>query len=247
MRILTDENELVHGIMHSAQQQSSNYRLRTIPAHVASYDPRTHRVKCIIPMHVDANTGELQMTGWIPLLSPIASNGWGVQYAPYGGATMEQPNLGEQIWLTLIEAATGAYIAGGMSWNSASAPPFTTLQAGEVAIKDAFGNYIHWSSGGTITINGASTVNVNAPTVNVNAATECSVTTATASVTASSTASVTAPSINLGSSGGALTSLVTSAMASLFNGHTHPTPSGTSSPPNQTMGAGELTNVVKCN
>lgn len=53
--------------------------------------------------------------------------------------------------------------------------------------------------------------------------------------------------IDVGNVGATLRQIVTDAMVALFNSHTHPTPSGTSSPPNQTMGASHLTSVLKAN
>lgn len=66
------------------------------------------------------------------------------------------------------------------------------------------------------------------------------------SITAGGAVSVTAPTITLGSSGETLQSLLTTAAASLFNGHTHTSssPGSPTSAPNQTMGAAQQTTVV---
>ena len=65
-------------------------------------------------------------------------------------------------------------------------------------------------------------------------------------ITAGGNVNVTAPAITLGSSGETLQSLLTTAAATLFNGHTHTsTSAGTpTSAPNQAMGAAQQTSVV---
>jgi hypothetical protein len=62
---------------------------------------------------------------------------------------------------------------------------------------------------------------------------------------AATSASITAPSISLGSAGQTLHALVTSIFMSLFNSHTHLTPSGESHVPTQQMDASHMTTVVK--
>ena len=72
-------------------------------------------------------------------------------------------------------------------------------------------------------------------------------TTGTINITSAVAVNVTAPAINLGASGQALTGLVTSALETLFNGHTHTSEAaGTAtSAPNQLMSASQITTTIK--
>jgi hypothetical protein len=91
-------------------------------------------------------------------------------------------------------------------------------------------------------------ISVVSPTaVNVTAPTATVTTTGAVSVTAGTEASVTAPSISLGATGQTLLQLVTSAMVTFFNGHTHTSeaPGTPTSAPIQTMGSGQLTSTIK--
>ena len=241
------EDEQAHTVMHLAQLQQSTRRFRTVVANVSSYDPRTHRVQCLIPSYVDPITGDMNVTGWMPLETPMAGNGWGIQYAPYGGATPQNPGAGEMVYLTIVDTEMGSYVVSCMTWNSKMAVPLSTINAGEMILKDAFGNTVHFTNSGALDITGASTVNISgAATVNISGTTTVNITgTNGVNVTSSSEVAVTAPSINLGASGQTLMGLVTSAFTSLFNSHTHPTPSGQSSAPSQSMGSAQITTTVK--
>ncbi len=236
---LMGEDEFIHTVMHAAELQAGNRAALVLTAFVMSYDPRTNRVKCIVPGYAEMTTGQMLQTGWISLGSIAASNGWGIQAAPFGGATQDNPSAGEQITLQILNTGNGSYVASVMTWNAKSAVPLPTIAAGEMYMRDAKGNSVYFKSDGSLNISGVDTVNVSgASTVNI-------VGSAGVNVSSSSVVNVTAPSINLGASGQSLMALVTSAFSSLFNGHTHPTPGGTSGAPNQQMGAGELTSTVK--
>ncbi len=241
------EDEQVHMAMHTAELQQNTRRFRTVPANVASYDPRTHRVTCIVPSYIDPLTGAMKVTGWIQLETPIAGNGWGIQYAPFGGASQSNPGVGELVFLNVVDTDMGSYVVSCMAWNSQAAVPLATINAGEIVLRDAAGNTVYFTKSGELNITGANTVNISgATTVNISGATTVNISGSSGvNVSSSSEVSVTAPSINMGASGQTLNALVTSSMESLFNGHTHPTPSGQSGPPSQSMGSGQLTTTVK--
>ena len=250
--MLIDEDELIHAIMHAAQQQLSGTNWH-VNANIASYDPRTHRVRCIIPHYVDGSGGEALLTGWLPLQTPIIGNGWGMQYAPFGGATPDSPQSGEPVVLAVVEQHRGIYTVEAMFWGTNAAVAFPGLQAGELIIKDSKGSIIYWQSNGDITISAAQDVLIDCAnnltaTVGNAASIDCASLTATVSGAAdltAATASVTASQITLGASGQTLQELVTAAAISVFNTHTHPDPQGgTTGAPNQQMGSGQLTSTV---
>ncbi|MHB8915612.1 MAG: hypothetical protein ACYC4K_07340 [Thiobacillus sp.] len=105
--------------------------------------------------------------------------------------------------------------------------------------------YIQFSSSG-IDVVSPTKITCSAPTVEIDATT-ATVNAANSTVTATASASVISPSISLGASGQTLTGLVTSAMETLFNGHTHTSESaGTAtSVPNQLMSSSQITTTVK--
>lgn len=93
--------------------------------------------------------------------------------------------------------------------------------------------------GGNVVCNVAGVVNVTAGgIINLVAADA-------AYITAGTLAYINAPVISMGSTGQTLRKLVTEVFQNLFNSHTHPTPSGQSSPPTQTMDATHLTSTVR--
>ena len=251
---LMEEDEFIHTVMHASRLEALNPGSYLVTAYVSTYDPRTNRVRCIIPSFMEMSTGDMRLTGWIPLWSPVAGNGWGIQYGLHGGATSDNYTVGEQIYLLVLETDTGAYIAGGMTWNPYAATPMPTINPGEIVLKDAKGNLVYLKNDGSINIDGQTTVNISgASVVNITASSAVNVTSqgtvsvtaqGAASVSSSSNVSVTAPSISLGAQGQTLSNLVTSALVSLFNGHTHPVSGGNSGTPNQTMGSGELTSTI---
>lgn len=232
MTSLTDQNELVHQMMHIAQWQVGPSVFTGVPAHIASYDPRTHSVRCIIPHWTPPLGGDPAITGWVPLGTLAANNGWGIQAAPLGGATFDDPTLGEQVVLLCLHAAQGYYIAVGITWPNVVQVAKPDIQGGEIYVKSASGASVYLKTDGSVVVDGVKNVDINGAT-NVN-------------VTAGSQVNVTAPEINLGSSGEALQELVTAAMVNLFNGHTHPDlQGGSTGTPQQQMGSAELTSVVK--
>lgn len=90
--------------------------------------------------------------------------------------------------------------------------------------------YIQFNNSG-ITIHSPNAVNITAQVINATATTQ---------------ANVTAPDIRIGATGQTLTSLVTSAMQTLFNNHVHPNPEGgNTGVPTVAMGAGQLTTTIK--
>ena len=234
---LVDEDNIVQGIMMAADRQSS-HALPWVPAHISSYDPANHMVRCLVPQHRDPFTGEFQETGWLQLLTPMMGNGFGMQYAPFGGATQDNLQAGEQVHLLVSRRTQTNYLAAALTWNATMPPPMPKINAGELVVKDAFGNMVYFQNDGTILVSGATNVVVEA-------AHNVTVNSTTVNVNASQSVKVVAPAIDLGSSQEALLPLVTQAFQELFNEHTHPAPNGTTGVPNQQMTNAELTSVVQ--
>ena len=259
-----DIDELVNTIMQAAQMQAAG-REFFVTGFVSSYNPETHCVRCIVPSWINPGSSDAVMTGWVPLATPWAGNGFGLQAAPYGGATQENPTGGEQVVLQILSDDNGTYIGSGMLWSQKAAPALTTIQPGEAIMKHTSGSFLYFKADGSVALNTKANLdatvggNLNATvtgdaTATIDGTATLDVTGAaavngqsTVDVTAATSASVTAPTISLGASGQSLLALVTSAMESLFNGHTHDytVGSGVTDVPNQLMGSSQLTSTVK--
>ncbi len=127
--LLSDQDEFLHTLMHAAQLQAG-IRLNVVPGHVASYDPIHHRITCVLPTYIYPQTGEMRVSGWVPLFSIGCGSGWGIQIVPYGGSTQENLGAGEQVWLLVVDMETAAYVAAGFTWNAVMGTPFPNAQGG---------------------------------------------------------------------------------------------------------------------
>jgi len=226
---LMDQDEIVHNIMHAAQQQVGHV-LGALAGHVSSYNPVTNMVRCLVPSIINPTTGQMKETGWLPLLTPMMGSGFGFQYAPFGGATQDNLQAGEQVRIAVMDFHQATYYVGAYTWNNSMPVAKPDIQAGELFISDAYGNSVYWQKGGIMTVSGATVVNVITETSNVNASKE---------------ANITAPVIHLGADKETLLPLVTQAMQGLYNEHTHPIPDGNTGTPNQTMTDAQLTSTVE--
>jgi hypothetical protein len=147
-------DELLHTILHAAQLQASHSE-KVLYAHVAAYDPKQHAVQCIIPAYTTGN-GVPVLSGWIPAMSLMVGNGWGIQYVLKGGSTYQKPTAGELVALLVTDDTTGAYLATPPFFNSQMAPPgaTTSLNPGELILKHESGSYIWFHENGTIEVKG---------------------------------------------------------------------------------------------
>ncbi len=139
--LLSDQDEFLHTLMHAAQLQAG-IRLNVVPGHVASYDPIHHRITCVLPTYIYPQTGEMRVSGWVPLFSIGCGSGWGIQIVPYGGSTQENLGAGEQVWLLVVDMETAAYVAAGFTWNAVMGTPFPNAQGGDIGLKDGGGDSI---------------------------------------------------------------------------------------------------------
>lgn len=133
-------DELSHVIRQIAGQQQLEFR-PVVYGHVSQYDPATHRVKAILPALRDADTAPTE-TPWMPLCTNGVGNGFGLQIAPYGGATLADPTKGEQIIVGLFSHSSGQVIcaAFGMTWNLAQVAP-GGLEPGESILRHSSGSF----------------------------------------------------------------------------------------------------------
>ena len=151
--------EFVHQMKNLARQETgADSRLATW-GHIASYDPQTHAVKCLLPSYRGLDDAPV-MTPWIQLATPWAgkgANSFGMQFAPYGGATASNPENGEQCFIIIVEKQSGASVCAYLLYNDVQPPPTrnsgVTLAAGEMILMHASGMYIKMRSDGLIELN----------------------------------------------------------------------------------------------
>jgi hypothetical protein len=153
-------DEFLHLIKQAAAQQTGDYR-PFVYGHIASYDPKLHRIKAIVPSLRDENDQPV-LTPWMPLGSLMVGSGFGVQFAPVGGATYEKPTDGEQVTIHIIDQDQGVSLSAHLAFNQVMAPPFTDLKPGEAAIKVKSGSYLKMTANGDIEANTQGKTLINA-------------------------------------------------------------------------------------
>lgn len=158
-------------------------------------------------------------TGFLPVATPWVGNDWGL-FAP--------PTAGDVVEVHFQEGGKeAAYIALRFFGNVAQP---LSVPSGEFWLVHRSGSLVKLTNDGKLTLNGNVEIDATAPTVNI---------------TATATVNITAPAVKIGSQGETLHQLVTDAMQTLFNTHTHPdAQGGNTGTPNQTMGSSQLTTVT---
>ena len=139
-------DEFLHLVKHAAGQQQQDYRpfMRGI---IQSYDPSTQRVKVTIPCLADEN-GNPTLSPWMPLGSPWAGNGFGMQVAPLGG---------EEVIVDLIERGRGVTACAYMVFNNTHLPPQQGLSGGEAIIQHSSGSFVRFFADGSVFIHAVKT------------------------------------------------------------------------------------------
>lgn len=210
-------DEFLHNIKHATQQQTGDYAPFAY-GHIANYDAKTNRAKVVIVSTRNDDDVPV-LSGWMTL-GGVGGNGWGMQIAPKGGATIDNPTAGELVVIQRLDRGFGAQAVACMVWNQVNIAPFPELQPGEVGLKSAAGASILLDKDGKIVIN----------------------TTADVTITTTGNMTLQAAAIALKAASGTLRKLVNDAMVAFFNAHTHPS---NGAPPSAPMGAGQLTSVVE--
>lgn len=108
------------------------------------------------------------LTDWLPIVSPMVGNGWGLCHLPpVGTPVLCAPDAGDHTSLVVL----------GSTWNTANQPPANPAgemwlvhssgssvkltNNGQVAVADASGASLDLMNNGTIAITGALTVSSN--------------------------------------------------------------------------------------
>lgn len=117
-------DQLGHMIRHVAQQGGDSVPFRY--GHISVYDPRLHRVRCIIPSMTDQD-GNPQLSSWMPIGTLSAGSGFGIQPHYEGGATVANPTGGEQVLIAVFDRQRGVSAVPAIFYHSNSLPPATNL------------------------------------------------------------------------------------------------------------------------
>lgn len=113
--------EFFHHGLHSAQSQLQDVKL-TKYGRISSYDPEKHAIKAIIPQDRSIEDDPYE-TSWIPLGSLMIGNKFGVQFAPKGGATPDEPEKGELVKITIIQRSSGLMAGAQLCYDEENEPP----------------------------------------------------------------------------------------------------------------------------
>lgn len=247
-------DEFANNVKLAASQQSADYAPPFVYGHIANYDPKTHRVRCILPS-VRNEDGVPVLTGWMPLGSPSAGNGWGMQAAPMGGATTENPTGGELVQVQRFDRIFGVGSVAAQVWNQVNVPPFTDLKPGEIGVKSQGGSSIRFKEDKSIAIASEQNLSVSAQgdvtftvqgSTTINSTGNCTLNSqGNLALTAMGSLVINATSSAISAVGGTIHKLVTDALVALFNSHTHPVSGGTAGPPNQQMTSAQLTSTFE--
>ncbi len=240
-------DRFLQALKQGAGQQSNGYKT-TVYGRVSSYDPALHRVKVLLPSFRNED-GSPATTPWLPLGSAWVGNGFGLQIAPLGGATPQNPGAGEACVVTLIERTYGVTAAAHLIYDDLSAPPAVALAAGEAIAKHQSGTQVYFKTNGDLDITTTGQTNVTAQG-NVSVTTQGTAEVSSqgaATVTSQTSVTVVAPIIRLTKSlSDTLYGLCTSLLQTWLVGHVHSNGNAgantgvpTTSPP-----AGSTTSVV---
>jgi len=123
--------------------------------HISSYDKATNHVRVVMPDLTDQN-GVPIVSPWMPLGVPMVGAGFGMLYYPHGGATPDNPAIGEQVTVLLLERDSGFSFSASMHYTSIQPPPTPTdFQPGEFLIRHESSAFVRMYKNGDIGISAA--------------------------------------------------------------------------------------------
>jgi hypothetical protein len=114
--------EWMHMALQAAEHQIKPNSETSMPGYVDTYDPTSDTVTVLILERVGPN-GEPFITGPIPVGRLAVGGGWGFQWAPSGGATMDNPQQGEQCTVVVWERNNGLFAQANFYYTDDMKPP----------------------------------------------------------------------------------------------------------------------------
>jgi hypothetical protein len=167
---MSGADQLSHLIKQAASQEINGIKT-SFRGHIANYDPVLHRVRVIFPAYRDSS-GTPVLSSWMPLGSMWVGNGYGIQIAPFTGASLANPTGGSPCVVEFQERSTGVSATVTLCFNQTVLPPDPTMVEGEMLIKAPDGTSIKFTHDHQILLNApqqivetaATTVAIEAPT-----------------------------------------------------------------------------------
>lgn len=152
-----NQSEIAH-LFQLMAQRSVGQAPEPVFGHISSYDADSHSVKVIIPSERSLN-GTPFVTSLIPLGSPWAGQKFGLQIAPLGGATIENPTAGELVIIMPIDEKSGLRFVATMIYTDATPSRGLVeddeepkLKPGEAVMRDQKGSYWRFQENGDIVV-----------------------------------------------------------------------------------------------
>jgi len=253
------------GLMRNEMHEYINMSPTLRAGSIADYDPTTFTASVSFADPTIDSTGNVALITSTTHFLPICIAGLGTNWGIFTGLAPGTPVLVAFIDHDIHNAVIVANI------NSPNFPQSAAVQSGESYLFSPFGSVFSLktdgslnclttngninleSSGGLLmlsTVDGDVTIEttngtmtLNAPTITGTATTSISLSAPSVSISSNGGASMSASGaiLQAGATGSTFLALLNSLAAAVYNSHTHPTPSGISGPPNQTMSSSDMT------
>lgn len=194
----------INAIKGHALEALSNKAFSCEIGRITSYDPSTRLV--IVEIHPATEDDPSLITGWIPLGTPWAGNGWGLYAAPA---------LNTLCTVLFQQGSNQQPIAATPLFDGSNAP--LAVDSKEFWIVHESGSSIKFTNDGNVLISSSTQIDLQAPTINITASSECKMTAPNVTVEASVECDITAPIVKAGAAGGVFTPLLKENATSTLN------------------------------
>lgn len=178
---------------------------------ITAYNPTSYTVRVMLyPEEIE--------TGWLPIGTIWAGNGWGI----YCGPLIDMPCKVSFQEGDLDNAIVDCYV------NLGAFRPIGGINSGELLLQHSSGSYIKFHNNGNISIHANAALEVTSPTVTVTGG----------------NVTITGSSVNLGEDTETFRKVMAESAIPIYNSHTH---NDNGDPPNQLMSDSDLSNITKVN
>ncbi len=143
-------SEFGHLIQNLSQKQAGDDRKFRV-GHVAKYDPELHAVEVLFPLEKTVDD-KYMISPLIPICSPWVGDSFGIQIAPFGGSSQDEPTKGEPCIVEIIERSFGNCFAAAYIFSTKFRPPDQLLNPGEAVIKHKKGAFIKFELNGNVVV-----------------------------------------------------------------------------------------------
>lgn len=124
---------------------------------ITGYDPGSYTATVLLYPEDETTGSPALQTGWLPIFTPWAGNGWGL-FLP--------PNIGDVVEVQFQEGSLQSGIICLRSYTNISPP--LSVPSGEFWLVHSTGSSIKVTNDGKLSITGNVEIDVTAPVVNIN-------------------------------------------------------------------------------